>query len=125
VSVGSRKARGAQTQRAVAAYLAANGWPWATDAGAGRTGSDILNVPGLEWEVKARADYAPAAWLRQAALNRHGGVPLVTHRVNGQGLLSVASWPTIMRLEDAVRILRLAGYGDAFTDVMARSQVGP
>ena len=60
----SRKVRGAETQRLVAAYWNENGWPWATDAGAGRSGSDLLNTPGLKAEVKARRDLNLAAWLR-------------------------------------------------------------
>ena len=106
----TRKRRGAETQRTVAAYFVANGWPYATDAGAGRPGSDILGTPGLAIEVKARRDFSPLAWLRQATTGQ--GVPLCVHRPDGMGPASVADWPVTMRLSDAVALLRAAGYGD-------------
>lgn len=109
-TVQSRKARGMATQRAVAAYLAINGWPYATDAGAGRNGCDILGVPGLSIEVKARRDFSPLAWLRQASCS--AGVPIVVHRPDGMGLASLHDWPAIMRLADLVEVLRGAGFGD-------------
>lgn len=110
----ARRRRGADTQRAVARYLVANGWPYATDAGAGRNGADILGTPGLAIEVKARRDFSPLAWLRQAAQTL-GGVPICVHRPDGMGEASVAAWPVTMRLCDAVTLLRDAGYGDPRT----------
>lgn len=106
-----RKRRGAETQRAIAAYLAEHGFPHATDAGAGRNGSDILGVPGICWEAKARRDYNPLAWLRQAA-RTPGGLPIVTARPDGLGPAHVADWPSTMRLADLVHLLRAAGYGE-------------
>lgn len=111
MSVTSAKRRGAATQKAVATYLAGNGWEWATDCGAGRTGNDILNVPGLCVEVKARKDFAPMAALRQAATGG-SGLPLFVYRPPGAGLATVADWPATLRLADLVRVLRGAGYGD-------------
>lgn len=105
----TRKARGAETQRAVATYLAGNGWPYATDAGAGRQGSDILGVPGLAIEVKARRDLQPLAWVRQADTGT--GLPLCVFRPDGMGPASIADWPVLMRLSDVVGLLRSAGYG--------------
>lgn len=43
----SRKYRGYASQSTVAAYLAANGWPFAQSTGAGRSGTDITGTPGL------------------------------------------------------------------------------
>lgn len=105
-----RKVRGAETQRVVAGYLAGNGWPYATDAGAGRNGADILGVPGLAIEVKARRDFRVLEWVRQAS--RDGGVPLVVHRPDGMGPATVADWPVTTRLSVIVRLLRQAGYGN-------------
>lgn len=110
MSVSSSKRRGAATQTAVAQYLAANGWPFATDAGAGRGGVDILNVPGLSIEVKGRRDFSPGAWLNEAA--SRPGLPLVVHRPYGAGVGSVANWPVTLRLSDVVVLLRDAGFGD-------------
>lgn len=97
----------------VAAYLRTRGWAYATDAGAGRSGRDILNVLGLAIEVKARRDYSPLAWLRQATSTADGDLPLVVHRPDGMGPASIADWPVTFRLEDAVKLLHSAGYGDS------------
>lgn len=107
----SRKARGAATQRLVAAYLVDNGFPHATDAGAGRGGRDILGLVGVAVEVKARREYSPLAWLRQAAAAAGEDLPLVVHRPDGMGPGSVTDWPVTLRLADAVTLLRAAGYG--------------
>jgi hypothetical protein len=109
-TIRSNKRRGAETQVAVAAYLAGNGWPYACDAGAGRNGCDILNVPGLSIEVKARRDFSPLAWLRQASMS--AGIPMCVHRPDGMGVTSVADWPVTLRLHDLVVLLRDGGYGD-------------
>ena len=106
----SRKHRGFRTQRVVAQHLAARGWPFAESTGAGRSGSDITGVPGLAIEVKARADFNPMAWVRQACLN--DGLPLVTFRPNGMGEATVATWPVIIRMNDLIDLLHQAGYGD-------------
>lgn len=118
-TVTSRKRRGADTQRLVAAYFAANGWPYATDAGAGRDGVDILGVAGLSIEVKARNEMNPGRWIREA--ESRPGLPLVVFRPNGVGPASVGSWPVLMRLSDVVEMLRAAGYGDAPTDGIDRN----
>ena len=106
----TRKRRGAETQTTVARWLAANGWPYAESTGAGRTGSDITGVPGLAIEVKARRDFTPLAWIRQASGNE--GLPLVIHRPDGMGPQSVSDWPVTLRLADFTQLLRAAGYGD-------------
>ena len=67
MSIQSRKSRGMKTQALVAEWFRQHGYTYATDAGAGRPGKDILNTPGLSVEVKARAGFQPQAWLRQAA----------------------------------------------------------
>lgn len=105
-----RKRRGAETQRAVAEFLAGHGWPHATDAGAGRAGSDILGVPGLAIEVKARRDLSPVEWVRQAATGQ--GLPLCVFRPDGMGTATVGAWPVLMRLSDVVFLLRAAGFGE-------------
>lgn len=104
-----RRARGAETQRLVAAQFAATYWPYATDAGAGRNGVDILGVPGLSVEVKARRDLNLPAWLRQAA--DQPGLPLVVHRPDGAGPATVGDWPCTFRLADALELLHDAGFG--------------
>ncbi len=108
----SRKARGAQTQRLAAEYAQTHGFPFATDAGAGRSGRDILNMLGLAVEVKGRRSLELGSWLRQAVSNAGDDLPLVIARLDGQGEAALDDWPMIFRQADGYRILRAAGYGD-------------
>jgi hypothetical protein len=79
-----RKHRGYRTQKVIADYLK-TWFPYADTAGAGRQGEDILNVPTMSIEVKARADFQPLAWIKQADTNAGGKLPMVIMRCNGQG----------------------------------------
>jgi hypothetical protein len=109
-TAATRRSRGWQTQNAVARYLRENGFPHAESAGSGRSGSDVLGTPGVAFEVKSRRDLDPLAWLRQAAKGAvHGDVPAVVFRPDGMGLISIDSWPVLLRLEDFVVLLRAAG----------------
>ena len=108
----SRKRRGADTQTAVARYLAQRGFPHAESTGAGRNGRDITGLVGLAVEVKARRDLDLPAWLRQATAAAQGDLPCVVHRPDGFGPASMDDWPVTMRLADWVDLVRLAGYGD-------------
>lgn len=114
----ARKARGMRTQAAVAEYLRAHGFPYATDAGAGRPGIDILNTAGLSIEVKARANFDPMAWVRQAATRP--GLPLVILRPNGLGESRIHLWPLITLFGEGVSTLRAAGFGDPDDDHAAQ-----
>ena len=106
----SRKYRGYKTQDLVAQYFKSRGWPFATSAGAGRSGTDVLGVPGIGIEVKARSGFDPKAWIRQA--RGHGyDVSLVTFRPNGMGPATIEEWPVLLTLGELVTILRAAGYG--------------
>jgi hypothetical protein len=97
----SRKSRGMATQALLAARWVANElFPWATDAGAGRQGNDILNTPGLAVEVKARDDVSLVAALGQAMRGNPESLPIVVWRHNGQGVSSMDDWTVTMRLAD-------------------------
>ena len=106
----SRKRRGAETQHAVASWFATHGWPYAESTGAGRTGSDITGLPGLACEVKARRDFSPLAWIRQAS--GEDGLPFVVHRPDGMGPATIPMWPVTLPLDIFTALLRAAGYGD-------------
>jgi len=79
-----RKHRGYRTQKVIADYLK-QFWAFADTAGAGRQGEDILNIPTVSIEVKARSDFQPLAWIKQAEINANGKMPMVIIRCNGQG----------------------------------------
>ncbi|HET7386887.1 MAG TPA: hypothetical protein VFJ19_09530 [Nocardioidaceae bacterium] len=108
----TRRRRGADTQRHVAGYLRTHGWRFAEPVGAGSPGADITGVPGLAVEVKARRGLDLPGWLRQAARNAAGRVPLLVVRPDGFGPATVDDWPVTLRLADAVELLHAAGYGD-------------
>ncbi len=115
-ALAGRKARGMATQAGLASYLREQIFPWATDAGPGRAGQDILNTPGLNIECKARADFSPLAWLKQAeSWHSDQGPPLAiaVWRPNGYGFATIERWPAMLRLGPLVATLRAAGYGEA------------
>ena len=58
----SRKQRGYDSQRIVADFLKANGWPYAEPVGAGRPGSDVTGVVGVDIEVRSQPKPAMKLW---------------------------------------------------------------
>lgn len=108
----SRKARGSATQNLAADWFTRHGFPYATPAGAGRAGRDVLGMLGLAPEIKARAKFLPLEWVRQARANADRDLPFVLLRCNGQGPATIADWPVLLRLEDFTALIRAAGYGE-------------
>ena len=109
----SRKHRGYGTQRIVSDYFTANGWPYAEPVGAGRPGSDITGMPGIDIEVKARRGFDPLAAMRQQADRAAlGDLAFAVLRMDGQGPAVIGSWPVVIRLDTLTELLRAAGYGD-------------
>lgn len=115
------KARGTAAETAVTRWLQANGWPSAerrslrgtSDAG------DIAGTPALAWEVRNRRELRLSAWLKDAAKRRRAAgaeYGLLVCKPDGMGEQSVAAWPVVMTLADAVRLLHAAGYGDPTTE---------
>ena len=109
----SRKHRGYRSQKVAAEWFQQHGWPFAESTGAGRAGVDVTGMPGLAVEVKARREFSPVAWLRQAAGERRLGLPLVVFRPDGFGEASVHKWGVLLSLADATELLLAAGYGSA------------
>jgi hypothetical protein len=109
----SRKHRGYRSQKVLANFLAENGFPFAESTGAGRSGTDVTGTVGIDWEVKARAGFNPAAAIAQLRdRKKKDDLGIVVLRLNGQGEKSVGDWVSLMRTEDLVWLLREAGYGD-------------
>lgn len=108
-----RKHRGYETQRIVAEYLRNNGWPFAEPVGAGRPGSDVTGVPGIDIECKARRQLDLTGTIRQQSERAGDGVvPLAIIRPDGFGPKRIHEWPVVMPLHVAVQLLRQGGYGD-------------
>ena len=107
-----RKHRGYRSQRVVAEYLAANGFPYAESTGAGRSGTDITGVPGIDWEIKARRGLVITELIRQLdARAEDGKLGIGVIRPDGMGEASVHLWPAVLTLADLVALLRAVGYG--------------
>ena len=105
-----RKTRGYRTQKVIADYLK-QWWEYADTAGAGRQGEDILNIPTLSIEVKARADFQPLAWIKQAESNAAGKLPMVIMRCNGQGE-DAGEYLAFVKVKDIMPILHLVAPTD-------------
>ena len=108
----ARKHRGYRSQRVVAERFAANGFPHAEPVGAGRAGSDIVGLVGIDVEVKARRDLNLVGLMKQLDARAKDGVLGVgVVRPDGMGETSVGMWPAVMCLDDLIALLRAAGYG--------------
>lgn len=105
-----RRHRGYASQRIVAERLRVAGWPFAEPVGAGRPGSDITGVVGLDIEVKARRGLDLPGWLRQTVDRAGDATPLLVVRPDGFGEASIDLWPAIMPLGTMIGVLRDAGY---------------
>jgi hypothetical protein len=105
----SRKYRGFATERIVANYLQ-QWWEFAS-VGRGK-GKDILNVPNLDIEVKARTGFQPKQVLAQikARTDVSGETGFAVLRLNGQGEKDVRDYAAIIRFEDLINLLVKAGY---------------
>jgi hypothetical protein len=107
-----RKHRGYRTQRVVAERFAANGFPHAEPVGAGRAGTDIVGLVGIDVEVKARRGLNIKALMDQLNERAQDGVlGIGVLRPDGMGEASIGKWPVVLCLDDAIALLRAAGYG--------------
>jgi len=98
-----RKHRGMRTQKVVADWLK-QWYPAAESTGSGRNGEDITGVP-FSIECKARSDFSPLAWLKQAESNKGDKLAFVVSRCNGQAERA-EEYLAFMRLGDLMNILQ-------------------
>lgn len=107
----SRKHRGYATQRIIADYLRENGWPNALPVGAGRDGSDITGIAGLDIEIKARTRLDLAGLMTQLKERKaQSGMGVGVLRLNGQGEKSVGQFVAILTFDDLIYLLKSSGY---------------
>ena len=113
----ARKHRGYQSQRIAAEWFQRNGFPYAESTGAGRSGSDVTGMPGIDIEVKARTGFSPLAAMRQQEDRAaRGDLAFAVLRMDGQGPAVIGAWPVVIRLDTFTQLLRAAGYGDPLTE---------
>lgn len=106
-----RKHRGYESQRIVAEYFRANGWPYAEPTGAGRQGTDVTGIVGVDVEVKARRGLDLPGTVRQQAERLEDGIlPIAVIRPDGYGPARIAEWPAVLPLAALVELLATAGY---------------
>jgi Holliday junction resolvase len=112
------KQKGTSAETALVKYLQANGFPMAerralngsTDLG------DITGTPCLAWEVKNHKAYHIPEWLRETQIetgNAKADFGILAVKPNGVGLGNAGDWWAIMTMQQMVRLLREAGYGDS------------
>lgn len=103
----SRKQRGRASEAAVTEYFRQY-YPHATQVGAGRPGSDILNLP-MDVEVFARRDGLSAITSKLAQQDaRADNDRVLIMRPDGWGPAKVHMWPAILRLEQYITLYRKA-----------------
>ena len=101
--------KGVNAQRWVAEYLQA-WWPLAEAVGSGRHGTDILNTPGVAWEVKTAAEFRPLTFVKQAHAFSGADLPIVVYIPVGCAERRIASALSIMPLSRQMGLLAEAGY---------------
>jgi hypothetical protein len=107
--VNSRVRRGRETQVLLAEYWRPY-WPEAASNPASLRGRDILGVP-FSCEVKARREFRPVEWAKQAAKNSVEDAPtVVVMRPDGMGREQIDNWLMFMRLVEGTELLRKAGF---------------
>lgn len=101
--------RGVRAQHWIANYLR-RWWPLAEAVGSGRRGTDVLNTPGVSWEVKTANEFRPVGYVKQAAANCGGALPIVVYIPNGTGEKTVENALAIVPLHLMAALLEDAGY---------------
>jgi hypothetical protein len=82
-------------------------------------------MPGLRVEVKARREFRPGEWLRQAEAGMIGPagrqvlveLPLVVFRPDGMGPATIGQWGMLLRVEHGIPLLRSAGWGEPMPSI--------
>lgn len=106
-----RKHRGYASQRIVAEAFRKAGWIYAEPTGAGRQGTDILGILGVDVEVKARRGLNLTGALNQQEDRAADGIlPVTIIRPDGYGPARIDDWPAALKFKHLQRLLKEAGY---------------
>jgi hypothetical protein len=113
MSNASRRQRGRESEKCVADYLVRNGFKTAHVTSMAASGSDVLGIPGIDFEVKARSGLPISETMAQLKRRRkETGLGVGVLRLNGQGEKVVGDWVAILTFDDLIYLLQAAGYGD-------------
>jgi hypothetical protein len=105
----SRK-KGLTAPEWVAAYVRP-WWPAAEKTPNSRKGRDLLNTPGVAFEVKTSSEWRPNEWLAQAAkYPLDGELPLLVYLPRGCGEAQVGNALAILPFRLVMPLLAAAGY---------------
>lgn len=98
-----RVTRGRQTEEMVARFLREAGLQYAERRPASLPGSDVMGLPGVDIEVKARNDWTPTTWLaQQRKRTNDDDLRLVVYRPDGYGEAKIRLWPVVMSFGDFI-----------------------
>ena len=112
MSNASRRQRGRDSEKCVADYLVRHGFKTAHVTSMAASGSDVLGIPGIDFEIKARSGLPISETLAQLKRRRHEtGLGIGVLRLNGQGEKAVGDWVAILTFDDLIYLLKAAGYG--------------
>ena len=111
------KQKGTAAESALVKYLVEYGFPHAERRA--MTGAldqgDVSGCVGLVWEVKNHKAYHIPAWIAETVeetKNAKADFGILAIKPNGVGLTNAGKWWAVMTVEDMVKLLRDAGYGD-------------
>lgn len=108
----TRRQRGRDSEKYVADYLVRQGFITAHVTSMAASGSDVLGIDGVDFEVKARAGIPISETMAQLKRRRkETGLGVGVLRMNGQGEKVVGDWVAILTFDDLIYLLKAAGYG--------------
>lgn len=108
----SRRQRGRESEKIVADYLVRNGFVTAHVTSMAASGSDVLGIQGVDFEVKGRRGLVIAETMAQLRRRRREtGLGVGVLRLNGQGEKAIGDWVAILTFDDLIYLLKAAGYG--------------
>lgn len=108
--------KGYRFMRDITDWLNAYGHPHATIRSKGQSGSDVLETPGICWELKAVQKTSLGAWVDQATqdASREGAdIAVVVHK--RRQVADPAAQFATLTLETFNQLLLEAGYGNGET----------
>ena len=109
--------KGTLAETAFVKYLIAHGFPHAERRALHGTDDkgDVTGTVGLAWELKNHKTYQIPQWLKETLAERdnaqadYGFLVIKPNRI---GVDNVDQWWVVMDVEQAIALVREAGYGD-------------